>query len=357
MFKVLSIWLLNIVVMKMNKRIELPIYEPIYKTYQYQGSGAAIIDNNNSIRNWYLNEIMLLKCTREFLKGAGSPKIDIVNSSLMDNPYLEKNKFPLSYLKGCTNQMIRNFIDLGYYVYFLDVDDYYIKNKSLYKERHVYHDGLICGYDKSNRTYCIYSHDSNWVYRKFWTPQICFTNGCKSSIKNNRTVNIFTIKAKTENVDFSLGKVYENLVEYLDSGIEKYPFDGEGDVFGIVVHTYIAEYIMKLFRGEISYSIADWRILRLIWEHKKAMLERIAKAEQILGLGGTLSERYKKLVKEADNIRMLYASHRIKRRDSALLIVCKKLLNIEAEEREILTEFLEKMKKELENEIVEVSQK
>lgn len=341
----------------MNKRVELPIYEPIYKTYQFQGSGSAIIDDNNSIRNWYLNEIMLLKCARTFLKGSSTPGIGIENSSLMSNPYLEKTKFPLSYLKGCTHQMIRNFIDLGYYVYFCDVDDYYIKNKSLYKKRHLYHDGLICGYDKSDRTYCIYSYDRNWVYRKFWTPQICFTNGCKSSIKNNITVNFVIIKAKTQNVDFSLGKVYENLMKYLDSSIEKYPFDGEGTVLGIVVHTYIAEYIMKLFRGEILYRFTDWRILRLIWEHKKFMLERIIKVEKFLELDRTLSERYKTVVKEADNIRMLYASHRIKRRDSVLLSISQKLLNIEKKEREILTQLLQMMKKELENEALELSEK
>ena len=341
----------------MNKRVELPIYEPIYKTYQYQGSGAAIIDNNNSIRNWYLNEIMLLKCSRSFLKGWGSPGIDIVNSSLMVNPYLEINKYPLSYLKDCTNQMIRNFIDLGYYVYFLNVDDYYIKNKSLYKQRHLYHDGLICGYDKSNKTYCIYSHDSNWVYRKLWTPEICFTNGCKSSLKNNRTVDIFTVKAKTENVGFSLVKVYRNLIKYLDSDIEKYPFDGEGVVLGIVVHTYISEYIMKLFRGEISYKFADWRILRLVWEHKKVMLERITKVEQLLSLDNSLSEQYKSIVKEADDIRMFYASYCMKRRDSMLLNISKKLLTIETREREILTQLLQTMKKELKNGTVELSEK
>ena len=339
----------------MNKRVELPIYEPIYKTYQYQGSGAAIIDSNNPIRNWYLNEIMLLECNRAFLTGWGTPGIEIVNSSLLDNPYLEKNNFPLSCLEGCTNQMIRNFIDLGYYVYFLGVEDYYIKNKSLYKERHFYHDGLICGYDKSNRTYCIYAHDDKWVYRKFWTPQICFTNGCKSATKNNCPVNLFIIKAKTQNVDFSPEKVYEKLSEYLDSDIEKYPFNGEGAVFGIVVHTYIAEYIMKLFRGEISYKFVDWRILRLLWEHKKAMLERIVKVEQILGLDNILSERYKTVVKEADNIRLLYAAHRIKRRDSVLTIISKKLLKIETDEREILTKILEKMKKGFEDEALEVS--
>lgn len=341
----------------MNKRVELPIYEPIYRTYQYQGSGSAIIDNNNSIRNWYLNEIMLLKCTRRFLKGWGSPEINIINSSLMNNPYLEINKFPLSYLKGCTNQMIRNFIDLGYYVYFLGVDDYYIKNKSLYKERHLYHDGLICGYDKPNKTYCIYSHDSNWVYRKFWTPEICFTNGCKSALKNDKEVNIFTLKVKDQGVDFSMVQVYNNLLKYLDSNIEKYPFDGDGIVYGIVVHTYISEYMLKLFRGEISYRFADWRILRLVWEHKKVMLERIVKVEQLLSLDNALSEQYKTVVKEADDIRMFYASYCMKRRDSILLNISKKLLNIEIKEREILMQLLQIMKKELKNEALELSEK
>lgn len=353
----LLIWLLNTAVMKMNKLVELPIYEPIYKTYQYQGSGAAIIDSNNPIRNWYLNEIMLLKCTRAFFKGWGSPGIDIVNSSLQDNPYLEKNKVPLKVLKGCTNQMIRNFIDLGYYVYFTEVDDYYIKNKSLYKERHLYHDGLICGYDKSNKTYCIYAHDSNWVYRKFWTPEICFTNGCKSALKKQKYVNIFTLKVKNQDVEFSLTQVYNNLLKYLDSNLEKYPVDSDGIVYGIVVHTYISEYIMKLFRGEISYRFADWRILRLIWEHKKVMLERIVVIEKKLDLDNTLSELYKAIVKEADNIRMFYASYCMKRRDSILLIISKKLLTIEAREREILTQLLQVMKEDIEDGTLEASKK
>ena len=349
-------WLRNTVVKKMGNRVELPIYEPIYKTYQYQGSGAALIDSNNSIRNWYLNDSVLLKCTRAFLRGWGSPGIDIVNSSLLDNPYFEKTKLPLRALKDCTNQIIRNFINLGYYVYFTGVDDYYIKNKSLYKKRHLYHDGLICGYDKSSKTFCIYAHDSNWVYRKFWTPQICFTNGCKSSI-NKHPAYFYAIKVNTENVDFSFGKIYQNISEYLDSNIDKYPFESDGIVFGIVVHSYIFEYIMKLYRGEISYEFTDWRVLRLIWEHKKVMLERIVKAEQILGLDNILSERYKCVVKEADNIRILYASHQIKRRDSLLLVISEKLLKIETKEREILTDFLETIKKEIENETLELSKK
>lgn len=62
----------------------------------------------------------------------------------------------------------------------------------------------------------------------------------------------------------------------------------------------------------------DYRILRTIWEHKKAMLESIQNIEKTLGLDNDISEKYKPLVKTADNIRMLYASHHIKRKDSVL---------------------------------------
>ena len=147
------------------------------------------------------------------------------------------------------------------------------------------------------------------------------------------------------------------MLKYLDSNLEKYPLDSDGIVYGIVVHTYISEYIMKLFRGEISYRFADWRILRLIWEHKKVMLERIVVIEKKLDLDNTLSELYKAIVKEADNIRMFYASYCMKRRDSILLIISKKLLTIEAREREILTQLLQVMKEDIEDGTLEASKK
>ena len=343
--------------MKMNKCIELPIYEPIYKTYQYQGSGAAILDIDDPIRNWYLNEAVNLRCNRCFLKGFGSPFIDIINSSLQVNPYIEKTLISTVFLKGCINQVIRNVIDSGYYLYFLGVDDYYVKNKSLYKERHLYHDGLIYGYNLTDRTYCIYAHDSNWLYRKFQTPEICFTNGWKSAIKNNKIVNIYALRSKGENVELSPTKVCANLSEYLNSDLEKYSFSDVGEVKGIVVHTYIAEYVMKLYRGEIPYRFMDWRVFRLIWEHKKVMLERIIKIEETLNFDNKLSEKYRPLVKEADTMRMLYASHHMKRRDSVLPIISEKLLRLQKNEREILTELVEKMGKVLENNAVGISQK
>ena len=49
------------------------------------------------------------------------------------------------------------------------------------------------------------------------------------------------------------------------------------------------------------------------------------------------------IIDEANTMRMLYASHRMKRRDSVLPIIQKKLLLIKEKEQELLNELLKKV--------------
>ena len=53
-------------------------------------------------------------------------------------------------------------------------------------------------------------------------------------------------------------------------------------------------------------------------------------------------------------MRMLYASHQMKRRDSVLPILCNKLLELMDAERKILITFTDKVGKELKNETLEI---
>lgn len=115
---------------------------------------------------------------------------------------------------------------------------------------------------------------------------------------------------------------------------------------GIVVHDYIAKYVGKLYDGSIPYEKIDRRVFRMIWEHKKVMLERIALIEDALSLDHAISENYRSVVREADNCRMLYAAHHMKQRNAVLPIIQKKLLSLKAKEQELLTEVLEKSKEE-----------
>ena len=339
----------------MNKYVELPLIEPLYSTYHNQGPGTAIVGNNPSVRNWYLNQVMNLTCSKKFLNGFTTPEITIVDSSWSGNPYLDKRWLSSEFTNGYTNPIIRQMLDKGFYVAFGGVDDFYVKGKSWYKERHFSHDGLICGYDQGNKTYCIYAYDSNWIHQKFWTPQKDFDAGRIAMRKKGIFADICGLKAKGDKIEFLPDTAIQKIKEYLDSNLEKYPFDGEGNVYGIVVHEYIAEYVSKLYKQDIPYERMDRRVFRLIWEHKKAMLERIVNIEQCLNLTNDISEKYERIVADADTMRMLYASHHMKRRDSVLPIIKRKLLNLVDREKELLTLLVDIAGKELGNETVEVS--
>lgn len=341
----------------MSKRVELPLIEPLYSTYHSQGPGTATIAKNLSVRNWYLNQAVNLTCSRKFLNGFTSPEIYVVQSSTSANPYFESKWMSTEFANGYINPIIRQMLDNGFYVVFGGVDDFYIKGKSWYKQKHFSHDGLICGYDQKDKTYCIYAYDTNWIYRKFWISQKDFNAGRLAMRKKGIFTDIRGIKVKSDKVDFSPEKAYQKIKGYLNSTLERYSFDGEGEVYGIVVHEYIAEYVTKLYNGDIPYERMDRRVFRLIWEHKKVMLERIEMMEKMLHLSSEFSKKYQILVSDADAMRALYASHSIKRRDSLLLIIKKKLLNLMNKEKELLTIFVDRVGKELENETLEVSKR
>ena len=329
---------------EMKKKVELPLVEPIYSTYHCQGYSTAIPIDNPSIRNWHLNQVMILTCTRKFLNGFTTPEINISDSSWQSNPYLDKKWYGLQFIEGYIHIVIRRLVDAGYYVCFSGIDDYYVEGKSWYHERHFRHDGCICGYDRENKTYCIYSYDQNWIYQKFWTTQKSFDAGRKAPHKQGHYGHICGIKPNGGQVEFSPETALKTISEYLDSDMDKYPETEEGDVYGIVVHDYIAKYVGKLDDGSIPYEKMDRRVFRMIWEHKKVMLERIRLIEDALSLDNSLSAAYSSVVREADNCRMLYAAHHMKQRNSVLPIIQKKLMGLKEMEKEILEKLIEASK-------------
>ena len=115
-------------------------------------------------------------------------------------------------------------------------------------------------------------------------------------------------------------------------------------MFGLAVHNYIAMYVGKLFDGSIPYERMDRRVFRMLWEHKRVMLERLTAAEHALGLRPAVSTKYSEIVREANAMRMLYASHHMRRRDCALSGLQNKLLRMRETEEIWLREFTEEMK-------------
>ena len=100
--------------------------------------------------------------------------------------------------------------------------------------------------------------------------------------EKNKYGNLCAIKPKDVEVLFSTEIAIKKIREHLESDLEKFPENGEGNVRGLVVHIYLAKYLDMLYDGSISYERMDRRVFRLIWEHKKVMLERIQRIEESL---------------------------------------------------------------------------
>lgn len=340
--------------MSKQKKVELTLSPPLYSTYHNQGSIAGALADNPSIRNWYLNKVLMLSCTRRFLQGRTTPELGIVDSGIYANPYVDRKWYSMEHLGGHIGYAIRNLIDEGYCVFFVGIDDYYVEGKSWYHERHFNHDGCICGYDQENKSFCLYSYGKDWVYQKFWVSQKSFDNGRKAMAKKGTFGSICGVRAKKDNVLFSASEALTSISEYLDSTMDKYPETEEGTVLGIVVLDYLALYIKKLIDGIIPHDKIDRRIFRLIWEHKKVMLERIQCVEQQLGMDSRLSNEYMPVVSEANTMRMLYASHVLKRRDSLLPTIRNKLVSLKESEQKILCNLIDETKGRTVNETMDV---
>lgn len=328
----------------MERSVELPIVEPVYKTYISQGIASAVLHDNPSIRNWYLNQIFNLVCNRKFLNGFTSPEVFVSGSNYSDCPYLEQKFLSMQFLGANVHSVIRAMLDDGYYVYFNGIDDYYIRDKCWYHERHFLHGGLICGYDQNERTYSILSYDSNWIFRVIKTPQRGFEKGRLSAFETGVYGTLCAIKPKPTVVELNPKEIHGKLKEYLDSTMEKHPpYIVEGCAYGNMVYDYVAMYLNLLANQSIPYERMDRRVLRMIWEHKKVMLERLIAVENKLGLDNDISTKYSPLVRNADHIRMLYASHHMKQRPELLPTIRDKLIALKKAETPLLNEFVSKM--------------
>ena len=334
----------------MKKSVELPLIEPVYRTFNFDSAGSAIAKDNPSIRNWYLNEVMITTCSRDFMKGYTSPNLWIVDSVYLQNPHIKRIRYEIKYLGAGVHSVIRNLINDGFYVFFWGLDDYYFKGKSWYHEKHFPHDGMITGYDTENGTYTVYAYDKRWILQKFKTPKRAIVKAINAGLAQNHNAYFDAIKVNTDLISLCPETICKKIKSYLDSSLEKYPPDKDGTVYGIVVHEYLMMYLDKLFSGEIPYERMDRRVFRFIWEHKKVMLERILAVEKELSLGNEISAKYKFLVKEAENMRMMYASFNHRRRDSLLMDIKSKLIYVHENEKNLLARFVEVVEQALQSE-------
>lgn len=328
-------------------KVMLPYVEPMYSTYHWLASAGIPAKQNCTSDNWYYNNTIEWCCTNKFLNGFTSPEINVESGNIWHLSFLENIRVNTRFTYRCVLDVIKTMLDEGYYIDFCGADDYYIKGKSWYKQRHFDHDGLIIGYDDEKKTLTLAAYDQRWLFNVFETPQVGFVKAMQVLCNKGSYGSLHALRAKKDVLELDLKNILNKLKNYLSSCIDKYPLSTSETVWGMVVYEYICLYVDKLMDGSIPHERIDRRVFRLIWEHKKCMLGRIKAVENLCGWDNKLSSDYEEIVKMADKMRFIYSKFVIKYSSKHLEKMQLLLMDIKRSELDLLTKFLLKLEEVL----------
>lgn len=328
-------------------KVLLPYTEPMYSTYHELSSAGIPMKQNKTSDNWYYNNTVDWNCNRTFLSEHTTVGINLNSGSMWNMPFLEKSGICTKFARRCVLDIIKTMLDDGFYVSFGGVDDYFVKGKSWYQERHFNHDGLIVSYDDEKETLSIAAYDQRWIFTVFETPQNCFVEGMKAMCDQGTYSGINAVKGTDIIHVLDLSTICNQLKTYLASNISAYPLDGSDFVYGVMVYDYLCMYLDKLADGSMPYERKDKRILRLVWEHKRCMLGRIRAVEQECGWENSLSSSYEEVVKLSDQARFIYSKFVLKYSSTNLERIQVILMQMKKLESELLGEFLKGLEQEL----------
>lgn len=328
----------------MAESVSFPFQVPVFATTQGAAAVGIAITGHPTAYNGFLNQCTTLYCTRAFLRGGGSPFTGIPRNGIYDFPFIERYNTHLKFAHPYTMDLIRRMLDSGFYIHYCGVDDYYLPGKSWYGLRHMNHDGVICGYDESDRTYSIAAYDINWIFSLMRIPQDCFAEGLKSCIERKEYGNLIAYRVRKDaTVALDEKMILRYLKEHLTNTVDRFPLNQEGTVTGLAVHDFVAMYVGKLRDGSLPVERMDWRALRPVWEHKRCMLDRLRAVEEKHGWAAECSTEYAPLVEKANRLRMMYAMFHKNQKAGLLGKIEQGLLELREQENIILQKFVTQM--------------
>ena len=326
----------------MDDRKELPFEMPPLVTYHNQACPGVVAMRSPGGMGWYLNNAIQLSVEKKFLRGYTTPLLKIIGCTYSDISVIQYVTVNVKYIYENLVNAIVKMLDEGKYVGFMNADDFYIPGKSWYGVRHFKHDGMIIGYDLEDRTFTLLAYDSAWIFRSFAVPMGCFLDAFAPLPRRNLFGTLYVASPVKVEVPLDIHKILQDIDQYLDSNLDKYPMIDDGKTaYGIVVLKYIAEYLECLRDGRIPYSRMDRRIVRLLLDHKMLMRKRIAAVSFELGLSGCFEEEYMVIVDMLQSMQFQYKKFELRPNMYALERMIENIRQIYERERDILSRFVE----------------
>ena len=340
----------------MNKKLQFEIPQSV--TFQYNAYTLGMILANQSIKNVYYNEVLQLYFDRSSFIFYYSPlPLGYDVSMQLYNMNCLKRKDIFDYVeisRSCHKKdiisTIEDFINEERYVHLSGIDPFYISNTPQYMRTHIGHDILIFGYHQEKRKFLTASYTQNQQFEIFEIP---YDDISQTFYKGHPDydVHIAGIKPKENlKVDFSFDSIQYWLKQYLTSVNTLMMNDTEMDpylrfqneyVFGINIHRYLWLYLDYIEGEKLSWL--DPRVMRMFWEHKKIMLDKIKIMAQLNPVFELYIDDVNQIEITANILKNLSLKYRLNN-DKKYIGRCKEIiLEIYQREMDIWNRVLEKL--------------
>lgn len=311
----------------MNNSILLPVdLDKLYfSSYNYSGCANIVADANPMSNNWYYNNSISICCDEESGVMPYSPNVKISGLKMEDFSFVDLVAIPNSFIVNCAFELIYSMLQNGYYVYFDGVDDYYIEGKTNYHIRHSEHDGMITGYDAEHERFSVAAYSLNNKFECFYTPANSISIGINSILDKGWNGTITAAKPMPYIIELDIKRIKEQLIQYCDVSYKPKPFVSQG----IAICECIVEYLN-------SCEYVDIRQFRMLWEHKKCMLDRIFAIENALKLTPDYSNKYKEVPDVSRRIMLLCEKYNMTSDRSIIPRIIENMREIKQTEHAVL---------------------
>lgn len=229
-------------------------------------------------------------------------------------------------------ELNKSMIKQEYYITGM-YNEFYIPEKPSYQKYNFNHDYILFGFDDGARVFKSAAYLKERIYGFYDIPydayfhSIIENNVKKVPIKYHKVnknyipqINIKVIKEKLENYLFSR-------VDARNSKLKR--------IYGIEAWDCLAEYVS-------THESLDLRFSRVFMEHRGIMCKRIHKLWECSYISnGNIEERYyNKIYLRAQGIHNMFIKYNLTRREDLLTQISKLILEINAQEREILKDLV-----------------
>ena len=274
--------------------MNLPISEPRFAAFNYSASACVVAQNNKMCDNWFFNNSIGITCRKMVCGEIHELVLSVPGTHIGEMPFVFRQQISNLFIRGCQFDVIKNMIDNGYYVLYDGVDDYYLEGKPGYGTYHYSHDGMITGYDEEDKSFYISAYSKNNKYENFKVSSRSLSEGMEYMLNLGEEGLLYACKPMPYIIDLDLCRIKRELERYLDLS---YTSD-ETCVQGLAIYSFL-----ELYFDETNHI--DIRQMRLFWEHKKCMLDRLLAIEETLKLSNDYSEEYKEVPDTSRKVMLL----------------------------------------------------